>query len=175
MRNGVLTPGWMGAPFWGTYRPVDVPTPPLGAEWAFTLPGSGWWRVCGGIATLTTGAGGATRVFGFQVKDPDRTILRVNCGNIISTNTVCNIAYNDIPVPVAGGALQYSLPNIAIPQVMLPGGYVIGSLTSGLDASDQHSAIRLYLQEFSHGGNGMPWGRADEYQHPQHIGDHHHG
>jgi hypothetical protein len=128
----------------GTFREVVVPSPVAGAEWSLVLPSGYNWLVALGQATLLASGVVATRLPGFRIANGDNVpFYTAQSGTSLAAGLTQTVSYATDGAQAPGGAGAVNV--IDVPEVMLPGGWRIGSSTGAIDVGDQYSAIRLYL------------------------------
>ena len=128
----------------GIHREISVPSPAAGAEWSFTLPSGYDYLVALGRATFVASAAAATRTPGFQISNGDGLQFYASQpGTSVAATLTQTVSYSTDGAQGPSGASAVN--TIDVPEVILPGGWRIGSLTGLIDAADQYSAIRLYL------------------------------
>lgn len=134
------------AAFLGVRRPITVQSPAAGADWSFTLPSGAWWRLIAARFQLATSAVVATRVASLEFQDPDGNpwlTLGPGQSQVASLTESYNYAIGLAGVGVAGLG-----PNtIPLPNMLWENGWKIVSRTTAIDAGDQLSGVRLYLEE----------------------------
>lgn len=127
-------------------RLLQVPAPAAGADWTFTLPAAGYWRIRSVFATLTASATVANRQPGLAITDGTVLWHRARPGAVLIANGVADV----LAMPGLGfqtqGATQgtFTLP---IPDVVMPPGFVISSVSTALQAGDQYSSIVIAAEE----------------------------
>lgn len=149
----------------GDYREMLVPSPAAGAEWSFTLPSGYWWLLALGRAVLTTSAAVATRASGLQIANGDGTrFYATNPGATVAATLAQEVSYSaGGPQGPAGAA---AVATIDVPEVILPGGWRVGSLTQALDVADQYSGVRLYLLQLYDDSPDEAPGQLRRHHHP---------
>lgn len=120
-----------------------VPAPPVGTDLAYTFSAEQGCRLHALLTTLTTSATVANRQPGFQLKDPDgRVCYRVGAATDQVASTIVDHdiapALSDNQAGFDGVNTQWSYP---WPDLWLPPGWSIATITSGLQAGDQWSNI----------------------------------
>jgi hypothetical protein len=127
---------------------LPVAAPAAGAEWSAKVPAGEIWRVLSVRALLTTSAVVANRVPALVVADASRTLLTLGAG----VNQAAGLAQLYQWAKRLGATLTgqpaVSIAN-ALPELVIPEGGSIGSLTAALDAGDQYSGVVLELEQWS--------------------------
>lgn len=142
----------MAAPFTraqGVLRQILVAAPAAGAEWSFTIPDGGWWRLRSAFATLVVPAF-AQEIPGVVISDQDRVVARVGSGFAIGANATYDVTYlvQSAGVSAASAGTRLVVP---VPNLFLQPGWKIGSATAAIAAGDQYSAVNLYLEQLLEG------------------------
>lgn len=124
----------------GFQQPFTVAQPAAGAEWTFTVPTALNYRLEVIFFTLTTSATVANRGPRVQFKD--------GSGNVIWETSIAGLAASGTyrfgyarlgPDSINTGSGNTSA--LTLPDVWLPGGYVIATNTANKDSGDQFSAV----------------------------------
>lgn len=129
-------------------KAVPVASPAAGQEWSVTVPGGVVWYAASVVATLTASAAVATRQIRLTVADGTTLFCRIPSASSITAgqqallNWLAGAGYS---LNAGTGIGQLN----TLPPFPMPGGTVIASLTAGIDAGDQWSAIALYVIELS--------------------------
>lgn len=126
-----------------------IPSPAAGADFQFTPAQGEAVRVIALLSTLTTSATVANRLPGLRILDQaGNVVYRVGSATAqVASQTIDHDAapaLSDNQAGFDGANTQWSYP---WPDLWLPAGWQIASLTSGLAAGDQWSGIVL-LAEF---------------------------
>jgi hypothetical protein len=128
-------------------KEVPVAAPAVGAEWAQAVPAGVAWEVLSVQQSLATSAVVATRNPMLRALDPSgNEVGRIGpaatlAGSLTNTYTY----WPGFGYASSIGRAQMSLPD---PALLLPAGFVLGSVTSALDVGDQYSAIVLMVREW---------------------------
>jgi hypothetical protein len=127
-------------------RIVPVTAPAAGADWQLVVPGDKVWEPISVVFRLVTAAVAATRVPQLAFTDGTTTWGFVNADTtqIISLTRDYSFMANFNP---AGTAVNGTRIAGAMPAIVLPGGYTIGTLTEALDPADQYSNIFVTVEE----------------------------
>lgn len=135
-----------GRPLPGVKRAVPVPQPAAGAEWTVTVPGGRQWRIIGGAAQLVASAAVANRRPGLALGDESSTVARTVSALQVQAGATALLGYlPDSGVTAPPGADTVGL--VPAWDAWLPGGFVISSLTVGLQAGDQYGLVALMVEE----------------------------
>ena len=131
----------------GVVRNVQIPNPAAGAEFKVTVPSGVMWRIATGQATLTTAVTVSTRIPQIQL-----TSQGVNVGVYTGTetdpaSTTAFVTFSQT-LPSAAAASGSVNSVIALPTYTLAEGDTLASLTAGIEATDQYSAITILVEEF---------------------------
>ena len=128
-----------------------ITVPAIGAEISYAVPAGKFWKVVAIVATLTTSATVNNRVPTLKFTDGTNEIYR-NIGrtNIPASQAVkCQGAqFPVLPADVANSLEYYIIPY----NFVLGPGYVISSITTGLDTTaitgDAYTAIFAIVYEY---------------------------
>jgi hypothetical protein len=134
------------APVEYIYRQVSVAAPGAAADWTITTPGGVGWKLLGSASQLVTSATVANRYPGIVISVAGAPVFRAYEPTAITASLTCLIGTG----MVSGmGAIvgANAVANIPHDQLWLPPNSTIASNTLGLAASDQYSAITLYVCE----------------------------
>jgi hypothetical protein len=118
----------------------------VGAELSITVPGGVVWRVQALSGILTTSAVAGTRIPFLQITDGTTIAVKhmVAAGQGVNTaNTYSWIARGGAVIDVSGSTFKCQ-PFADVP---IPAGFVIRTVTAGIDVGDQWSAIVIYVIE----------------------------
>ena len=135
-------------------EPLDGParlltvtaSPAAGADWVFTAPYAGRWRILSGYFTLTTSAAATARIVNVETRDAAGTATGLY--NPPSTQPASTMYYYGLN-PSAAGQSNPPFMNISAPaEIVLEGGDTLRSITSNLDSGDQFSNVALRVEEW---------------------------
>lgn len=128
-----------------TVRPT---LPAAGAEFVATVPAGVIWELIGLQATLTASAVVANRQPSLLVRDADQTQLaRFGQPGTVTASTGATIEWwAGLGMTATVGPQMSGLP---APPLVLTAGAQLRSLTGGLDAGDQWSALVLTVRQWS--------------------------
>lgn len=129
----------------GNYLDVAVTEPAKGAEWLFTLPAGAWYRWVLGYAKVNTGGSTEIRRPGAQILDGDGNKRWYGMAlTEIGINTSRHVGYG--LGGLTPGQSEVFGGGMGLPNVWLPGGWQIGSLTATFTNLDQYSKVMLWLE-----------------------------
>jgi hypothetical protein len=133
-------------------RGIQVLPPAAGAEFSVTAPGQGTWRVVALSAVLTASAAVANRLPALTWNTSDGMVASSPATAAVTAalSTRFSALAGAIGAGVAAGPQLWATPTDGF--VLLPG-HSLASVTAGLDAADQWSAIRLLVVEYPTGPN----------------------
>jgi len=130
----------------GVLYGVAVTTPAAGADWSQTVPTAARWRIRGVRATFATSAAVGGRYPRLQVDGGGATLYRVTTNISFGASATTSMNWG-----VPGATAEFTSPFDewrALPlDLTLSGGQVLSSVTQGLAAGDQWSAITVYVEE----------------------------
>lgn len=129
---------------------VPVTNPAAGANFTFISAGLGPLRVMALAFTLTTSAVVANRTVSIEADDATDTVYRLPAGSVQAASLVgrYGAAEGLSAVPTVGLAWSISWPSGGI---VLDQGWRLRSVVDNIDAGDQLSAIRLWIEEYPSG------------------------
>lgn len=138
----------------GVPRLLRVPQPAAGSDWSLTLPGEAWWRVvsCHATYTIST-AVGVGRTIGYRVTDGSTVLVDTTYGvalSIAATHLITLLAL----WPTGSALTNNERACLALPDLVLPPGFVIGTRTFQIQPADQWSAIDILVEEHDLGPEG---------------------
>lgn len=134
-------------------------TPGAGAEFGFTAPGQGLWRVISLAFTFTTSAAVANRVPSIVVDDGTSVFLRIPTQQAqAATLAITYSAFTD--AANANAAANPAILPLPEHGVTLEPGWRLRSSTALIDVLDQYSAISALVEEFPN-GPGIEWTPSD--------------
>lgn len=146
MRDATFSPGGLLGGYPGVLRHLAVPAPVAGAEWAFTLPSAGSWRLRCIHALLTTSATVAVRQPGISLTDGSLLWWRAQAAVGVAASTAADVgALTGTALSQAAGVSGSVI--LPLPDVVLPPGYTVGSATAALQAADAYTAIVITAEE----------------------------
>jgi len=130
----------------GVPKIVVIPNPAAGVDWTYAHSGPSWFLVHTVFGILTTSAVVGTRFVALTVKYTGTTVATF--GAVISQ--AASLAQQYCGSTVTCSAASNVAAGIGIPDVLIvKDSMSIGSLTAGILAADQWSAIALYVEEFT--------------------------
>lgn len=104
-------------------------------------------RIISALSKFTTSAQAGTRVPGLQVLDGDGAqIMLLSSFQSHAAAGSRFVSYVHGAVSQFTGAAGFDL--VEVPDLLLPAGYSIKSLTEGIQTEDQYGAIPLWIEEF---------------------------
>jgi len=128
-----------------------VGNPAAGADWSIAVPASAVWVLLTARASFVTSAAVANRIPRLQFFDGATLIMDVPTTAVITASQTCSLSWG------AGGTSHNptgTLFSIGFPPaVRLNSTFTIRSTTTAIDAADQWSNIRLYVQEWNGPGS----------------------
>jgi hypothetical protein len=132
----------------GLARSVTVANPAAGADWSVTVPAGASFAVNSVSATLVTSAGGSARVATLVITDAGGNVVfngpATASQNASSTE---NYTWSNAPSTPPAGATSTVGPLPA--GLRLGPGWTLKTVTSGIQAGDQWSAIVLSVQQYA--------------------------
>lgn len=135
-----------GSTFERVLRVVPITTPAAGADLSIVVPGGSVWIPRALTATLTTSAAVANRSTMVQLTDGTAVLFTLPTGLAHAASLAARYSWvngNDFLVgSVAGGNITSDLPDMA-----LPAGYTITTVTTLVDVADQWSKAFLWVEE----------------------------
>jgi hypothetical protein len=119
--------------------------PAVGADFTIAVPGNEVWRVLSFRASLTTSAAVPARNPTLAVDDQTDIAAQVSGALAIaaSLTTAVNFVADLGMGPIATTSL---VACSGMPQMILPGGYRLRTITGGLDAADQWSGAAVWVE-----------------------------
>jgi hypothetical protein len=130
----------------GSVRTIIGTTPAAGAEITETTPTNAMWQLMLFSNTFTTSAAGGNRSLQYIIDDGANELYRistvVNEGPSLTFKN--QLSPNGINIGDVG---NNSLDALPIPLIMMPG-YRVRTLTSGIQAGDQYSAVHYQVKEW---------------------------
>lgn len=155
-----VTPGRAGSPFVGVQRRLTTPAPAPGAEWQLVLPGGSWWHLLTGRGQFTASVAVANRFPGIALLDGSAILNRSGSVNAVAAGATVDVNYvTAAPIVLDGG--NGGRPSMALPDIIIPAGYILRSHTIALDAADQYSAIEWLWEEIDQGPYGGGYGYVE--------------
>jgi len=130
----------------GQMRSIVVPNPAAGADWTQTVPAGTEWIIRSVTGILTNAVAVANRVATLEARDGAGVVLfQADINQTLVAGNVYNLSW----FPGALVAAAANVDNGGMPQeCRLPAGFVIRTVTAGLQAADQWSAIALLVEQF---------------------------
>lgn len=152
-----ISPGHSASGFVGVQRVIKPVIPAPGAEFVWTLPGGSFWRILSARIPFTASAVVANRLVRFQFSDGTDIFHKVG----IPAPVTASLAVEFTLLPLVTLSTTFSLGAtgvIPIPDAVLPGGFVLSTLTAGSDAGDQWGQGVLLVEEIDNGPLGNQFG-----------------
>lgn len=128
-----------------TYVGAD---PAANAETSITVPGGRAWVIVSYLATLVADANAANRFPSLVITDGVRRVMRIASGTATTANQTiehCWAVVGQSRSQTAGALLEMLPADL----LLLPG-WTIGSLTQGLQATDNWGAPTVLVTEFDY-------------------------
>lgn len=137
---------------------LDVPAPAAGATASVTVDGRWYMRVLAARLSLTTDANAANRLVTLDYIDARGvTRLRNGAGVVVTANTTAQTFEWDANRTVAEWAANTPVFVPCAPWLLSPGFTVKFNVTN-IQATDQISALNLWVEKFPTGGQGYRTG-----------------
>jgi hypothetical protein len=135
---------------------LDVATPAAGAQASFTVPGDYSMRVIAARAQITTDANAANRIVTLDFANARSSVYHSNgAGKLITANTTAQAIWwsrnRSVSETVAGAPIWCPL----LDEIMPPG-FTITWAVAAIQATDQLSQLRLWVEKFPTGSRGYP-------------------
>jgi hypothetical protein len=128
-----------------------VPPPAAGKEWLWTVPSGYYWRMLATFTELTASAQAATRFPGYQVLDQDGDVIfTVGPNNNLTAGKTAKISF--VKELTFNAATESLIINAPFPDLLLPAGYQVGSLTGALQTEDKYSETSMWLEQWEDRG-----------------------
>ena len=129
-----------------TLRVFPVTTPAAGADFSATVPGGFVWRPLAVTAKLVTSATVATRSVSLKITDQTNVLAQfapfgTQAASLTATYSWANGAAS-AGTAAGGGVVTTGLPDMA-----LPSGYQLASVTAAIDTTDQWSNVIVWVEE----------------------------
>lgn len=126
---------------------VTVANPVTGADWGYSLPAPG--RLVAAIATFDTSAAAGTRLPTLYMTNSPPTVINgrwpANTGQGPSSGNRCTWSKGGASPTALLGTAGNTFSLAGLPDILLPAGSSIGSLTAGMDVADGWNSIFLTL------------------------------
>lgn len=127
-------------------RIIPVAAPIAGAEVITSVPGGVVWRPLSFITTLVTSAAVANRQPSLVVDDSTTTVMRLPQSGVQAASlTVVSTWANGYDL--GGGSAVVGVMATSFPDMALPAGYRLRTLTGLIDVADQYGASALWVEE----------------------------
>ena len=145
--------GWPSVPGAGTggaaaeIRMITIAGPAAGAEFVQVVPVRVRWRIRSLFFILTTGAAVANREAGLQWDDGALVYGQTYSG--VTQLASLSREYTAAPAGIRGAASVAPAIAIALPDLTLPAGHRLRSVTNALNPADQYAPIRMQVEEFA--------------------------
>ena len=124
----------------------QVASPAAATDFSIIVPGGRVWRPLAVTAQLVTDATVATRSTSLQVTDQTNTVVAIEAFANQAASLTELYSYSVGSVTGAGGAGN-QVVTTALPDMALPAGYTIKSVTTNMGAADQWSKIVVWVEE----------------------------
>lgn len=139
----------LGAPSYvvGWQEPVYVKSPAAGADWKYTVDGRYYERLISARYVFTASAVVANRTIVLDITDANGVIIGEAAGSAAIT---ANAVYHEF---FSTSAPDYAYnPASSVyhwfPDLLLPPGWSVQSVTTGIDVGDQYSSLVLLVQRY---------------------------
>lgn len=130
----------------GEKRIVTVANPAAAAELAVTVPGGRQWRIQAGRLQLVASATVANRFPVLTLSDGTTVFWQASLSAAITAGQTVQLSFS--PQQGQGGpAPGTGVQGLSIPDLYLPPGTVLATVTAGLSAGDQYSGLALLVEE----------------------------
>lgn len=117
-----------------------------GSEFSETVPTGKTWRLLSIRAALVTDGSAANRQVGLTLTDGTNVFFKATSQSVQAASLTHNYTFSALPgVVVASAALEHQVP---VPQMLLPAGTVLASVTTAKQATDNWGAPVFYVEEF---------------------------
>lgn len=144
---GIAFPDWL-----------DVATPAAGVTATVTVPGEYYYRLVAARLSITTDANVANRFVSLDfVNARDITYLQNGAGLVVTASTTTQVFQWDSNRTVGEWAANTPVFAPLCP-VFLPPAFKIRFNVASIQATDQISGLRLWVEKFPTGGRGYPAG-----------------
>lgn len=146
----------------GVKQAIAIPEPPAGSEWSLTVPGGEQWMPLSLHYVLTTSAAVGNRYPGVAVYCAGLEVYRAICVTAIAAGDV--IDYTAVAGSgIVNGGTTAGIGMVQFPFVYLNAGDSLSSLTPGLQAGDQYSAVNALVERVFVTDSDITE-RADEFE-----------
>lgn len=131
-------------------KPIIVADPAAGANYSVSNTGLGPWRILSLAFQLVTSAVVANRALSLEVDDGTDTFLRLPAGAVQAASLTVRYGAAD---GLTGATAVGSVTTVALPNggAFLEQGWRLRTVIDNLDASDQLSKLRLFVEEYPSG------------------------
>lgn len=126
-----------------TRRTFTGTAPAAGSDWTVTVPAGKVWRVLSVRASLVTSATVANRAPALTVSDGSAVFLTVPAPAVQAASLTGVFDWYEYASAQAVGNVQAA----ALPELIIPAGFVLASSTAAIAAGDQWSAPVVYVIE----------------------------
>lgn len=131
----------------GWVHALTVNNPAAGAEWTFTNPAFIKRRIQSVSATLVTSAAAGTRLPQISITGTaGARIYQAAATQGIGPSLTATVIFAPVALAPVGNTNLLTVP-LALPALTYDG-YIVSSLTQGIDAGDQWSAIKIDVEEW---------------------------
>ena len=132
----------------GLQRVATVANPAAGADWSITVPAGAQWLLQSVNAQLVTSATAGTRIPSLVITDNAAHVVFTGVASLSQAASL-TYTYSWSPGAVASPAGSTSVSGPLPALLRLQPGWVIKTVTQGIQAGDQWSAISLAIQELA--------------------------
>lgn len=141
----------------GIKQVVNVPNPGAGNQWSARVPGGEQWFIRAGLFQFATSAVVANRQVKLSLTVDGVIVYQMADSTLVtaSQTVIYNTYMSDSPVPVASGL---TIGQLQMPELALPPGSTIGTVTLAMDVGDAFTNINLYVAR-----HYMTDGQAESY------------
>jgi hypothetical protein len=140
---------------------ISPANPAVATGFTYTVGGNYWERVAALSFVLTSDGNAANRAVLLRVKDGSgATLIGIPTAAVQVATKVYTYSYwgQQVPATDAVGLVNAQ----PAPSIFLQPGFTIVVSIGAVQAGDQVSAIRLYMERFDTGPNGYPVGMLEE-------------
>ena len=140
---------------------VPLVNPAAGAGFTYTVGGNYWERLAALSFVFTTNGNAANRAVTLRIKDGSgATLVAVPGAAVQVASTAYTYSFWGDQTPTND---TVNLVNAQpVPRIYLQPAYSVAVAVGAIDAGDQVSAIRLYVERFDTGPEGYPVGMVEE-------------
>lgn len=124
---------------------VNVANPGAGNQWSFALPGDRIWRIRGVVGKLTTSAVAGNRQVGITVSDQSDVLACAVAPAVTAAALATTYAFN-INAPGNATASAGGFASCPLPDIIVPGGFIIASVATAFDPGDAWTGVRIWAE-----------------------------